>query len=91
MSSLSTLEAVLSEHHLDSAMYKASKTPNGIRTRVISVKGRCPRPLNDGGLMLSYLRVLSRKTIWLNQDSNLRLKAYESFALATELLSHFRK
>ena len=25
-------------------------TPNGIRTRVAAVKGRCPRPLDDGGL-----------------------------------------
>ena len=25
-------------------------TPNGIRTRVVGVKGRCPRPLNDGGM-----------------------------------------
>ena len=24
-------------------------TPNGIRTRVAAVKGRCPRPLDDGG------------------------------------------
>jgi len=22
--------------------------PNGIRTRAAAVKGRCPRPLNDG-------------------------------------------
>ncbi len=25
------------------------RTPNGIRTRVAAVKGRCPRPLDDGG------------------------------------------
>ena len=24
-------------------------TPNGIRTRAAAVKGRCPRPLDDGG------------------------------------------
>jgi hypothetical protein len=24
-------------------------TPKGIRTPVASVKGRCPRPLDDGG------------------------------------------
>ena len=28
-----------------------SRTPNGIRTRVAAVKGRCPRPLDDGGLL----------------------------------------
>ena len=26
-------------------------TPNGIRTRAAAVKGRCPRPLDDGGLL----------------------------------------
>ena len=26
------------------------RTPNGIRTRVTAVKGRRPRPLDDGGL-----------------------------------------
>ncbi len=25
------------------------RTPNGIRTRAAAVKGRCPRPLDDGG------------------------------------------
>src|SRR6266704_3460123 len=27
-----------------------SRTPNGIRTRAAALKGRCPRPLDDGGL-----------------------------------------
>jgi hypothetical protein len=27
----------------------SSSTPNGIRTRVSALKGRCPRPLDDGG------------------------------------------
>ena len=33
-------------------MYKIIKiyTPRGIRIPVTSVKGRCPRPLDDGGL-----------------------------------------
>src|SRR5258705_9427824 len=26
-----------------------SRTPNGIRTRAAALKGRCPRPLDDGG------------------------------------------
>ena len=26
-----------------------SSTPNGIRTRAAALKGRCPRPLDDGG------------------------------------------
>ena len=25
-----------------------NRAPNGIRTRVTAVKGRCPRPLDDG-------------------------------------------
>jgi hypothetical protein len=26
-----------------------TSTPNGIRTRAAALKGRCPRPLDDGG------------------------------------------
>jgi hypothetical protein len=26
-----------------------TRTPNGIRTRAAALKGRCPRPLDDGG------------------------------------------
>ncbi len=29
--------------------------PKGIRTPVTAVKGRCPRPLDDGDLKLTYL------------------------------------
>jgi hypothetical protein len=31
----------------------ASSAPNGIRTRAAALKGRCPRPLDDGGLRRS--------------------------------------
>src|ERR1700683_3956391 len=31
----------------------ASRTPNGIRTRAAALKGRCPRPLDDGGLAVT--------------------------------------
>ncbi len=35
---------------MDLEMRKRSRsTPNGIRTRVSALKGRCPRPLDDGG------------------------------------------
>jgi hypothetical protein len=27
----------------------ARRAPNGIRTRAAALKGRCPRPLDDGG------------------------------------------
>ena len=29
-------------------VYLLVRAPNGIRTRVTAVKGRCPRPLDDG-------------------------------------------
>ncbi len=31
-------------------------TPNGIRTRAATLKGWCPRPLDDGGVSLVSLR-----------------------------------
>ena len=33
-------------------LYPFDSTPKGIRIPVTSVKGRCPRPLDDGGLFL---------------------------------------
>ena len=35
------------------ARQAASSAPNGIRTRAAALKGRCPRPLDDGGLRRS--------------------------------------
>ena len=35
----------------------SASTPNGIRTRVTSLKGRRPRPLDDGGLTRDRDRV----------------------------------
>ena len=39
----------------------ASKTgaPNGIRIRVAGLKGRCPRPLDDGGASSKYNKHVS--------------------------------
>jgi hypothetical protein len=34
--------------HLEAILRIAGGTPNGIRTRVAAVKGRNPRPLDDG-------------------------------------------
>ena len=31
----------------------ACRTPNGIRTRAATLKGWCPRPLDDGGLCVT--------------------------------------
>gem|GEM_PF-2846855 len=28
--------------------------PNGIRIHVAGLKGQCPRPLDDGGMLLKY-------------------------------------
>src|SRR5690625_5239155 len=36
-----------------SQSHQLTSTPNGIRTRAAAVKGRCPRPLDDGGLSLA--------------------------------------
>ena len=39
--------------------FAVTYTPKGIRTPVASVKGRCPRPLDDGGeAVISELSVL---------------------------------
>ena len=40
------LRAALQDH---AALADASSAPNGIRTRAAALKGRCPRPLDDGG------------------------------------------
>jgi hypothetical protein len=40
------LRAALQDH---APLAKASSAPNGIRTRAAALKGRCPRPLDDGG------------------------------------------
>ena len=34
---------------LDESFVQFFSSPKGIRTPVASVKGRCPRPLDDGG------------------------------------------
>ena len=33
----------------------ACRTPNGIRTRAATLKGWCPRPLDDGGLCVTAI------------------------------------
>ena len=37
-------------HRAILSLWNFFRTPNGIRTRAAAVKGRCPRPLDDGGL-----------------------------------------
>ena len=43
--------------------YKKS-TPKGIRIPVTSVKGKCPKPLDDGGLTNNY--ILIKKISFVN-------------------------
>ncbi len=42
---------------------RISGVPTGIRTPVIAVKGRCPRPLDDGDL-LAHPERFERPTLW---------------------------
>ena len=42
------LQAALQDHR--SAQPSPARAPNGIRTRAAALKGRCPRPLDDGGV-----------------------------------------
>ena len=65
-----------------------SGVPTGIRTPVASVKGMCPRPLDDGdaGLKKSIVR---RHQIWWSQaGSNRRPLACHASALPAELWPH---
>jgi hypothetical protein len=45
------------------ADYSFQDTPRGIRIPVASVKGRCPRPLDDGGVSLALFRIAKLNTI----------------------------
>src|SRR5689334_13923555 len=61
--------------------------PTGIRTPVTAVKGRCPRPLDDGGLS-RVSGPASRKpeeTWWSQTGSNRRPLACHASALPAEL------
>ncbi len=44
----------------DASLFK--NTPKGIRIPVASVKGRCPRPLDDGGLCLFAFLNLAKQS-----------------------------
>ena len=41
-------------------LYEIQSDPNGTRTRVFGVKGRCPRPLDDG-VTLCLLKIKEQK------------------------------
>lgn len=42
---------------------KKFNTPRGIRIPVASLKERCPRPLDDGGLILTFMLLNSVFTV----------------------------
>ena len=60
------------------------RAPNGIRTRVTAVKGRCPRPLDDGDVLRlgnltrdyagDQTRLLSVKSAWINRLTSAQLQ-----------------
>jgi len=41
-------------------------TPRGIRIPVSSVKGRCPRPLDDGGLYINTINIVLYLYLFVN-------------------------
>ena len=43
----------------DEQVYFVSGVPKGIRTPVTAVKGRCPRPLDDGDLLKVQRKLLN--------------------------------
>jgi hypothetical protein len=57
--------------------------PTGIRTPVTSVKGMCPRPLDDGDLDLDH-----QSNWWSQAGSNRRPLACHASALPAELWPH---
>ena len=66
--------------HGDGGRQRSTGVPKGIRTPVAAVKGRCPRPLDDGD---------GRAQKWWSQaGSNRRPLACHASALPTELWPH---
>ena len=54
-----------------------NNTPKGIRIPVCSVKGSCPRPLDDGGMIINT-NIIS---ISGQRDSNARHQPWQGCAL----------
>ena len=46
-------------------LWKRRNAPNGIRIRVCGLKGRCPRPLDDGGTRVCCSEQLGRQRPYL--------------------------
>ena len=56
-------------------------TPKGIRIPVCSVKGSCPRPLDDGGKTHNKKYILAHVLLSGQRDSNARLQPWQGCAL----------
>ena len=68
-----------------------SGVPTGIRTPVATVKGLCPRPLDDGDWMLPRsIAGRTARTWWSQTGSNRRPLACHASALPAELWPHER-
>ncbi len=63
---------------------KLNGVPKGIRTPVTAVKGRCPRPLDDGDTENCYPRT-NTKNWWSYAGSNRRPLRCQRSALPAEL------
>src|SRR5574343_2000073 len=59
--------------------------PTGIRTPVIAVKGRCPRPLDDGDVDTAWAVSAATSNWWRYAGSNRRPLACHASALPAEL------
>jgi hypothetical protein len=64
--------------------------PTGIRTPVATVKGLCPRPLDDGDALCADRRAESHRIWWSQTGSNRRPLACHASALPAELWPHER-
>lgn len=60
--------------HLCRSHTRPAGTPNGIRTRVAAVKGRCPRPLDDGGLRGRRTGVRRREIVQAESAQHVKTK-----------------
>ncbi len=57
-------------HSLKQVAEWNSNTPNGIRIRVGGVKGRCPRPLDDGGTHYQYIKDIPLRQPHLSRNGS---------------------
>ena len=51
---------------LDERFIQFFSSPKGIRTPVASVKGRCPWPLDDGGLNVNTVNIVLHLYLFVN-------------------------